>query len=56
MIDGTLPDAHAGLKPVCRRLLYAMNGKGLLSNRPYRKAVQAGGRRAAAPHHAAGCR
>ena len=34
------PDARDGLKPVQRRILYAMFEMGLLSNRPYRKSAR----------------
>ena len=35
IISRALPDVRDGLKPVHRRILYAMNQEGLLSNRPY---------------------
>jgi len=37
IIARALPDVRDGLKPVHRRILYAMNQEGLLSNRPYSK-------------------
>jgi DNA gyrase subunit A len=39
IISRALPDVRDGLKPVHRRILYAMNQEGLLSNRPYSKSV-----------------
>lgn len=38
--DRALPDARDGLKPVQRRILYAMYRLGMLSNRPYRKSAR----------------
>jgi len=35
-----LPDVRDGLKPVQRRILYAMQGLGLFSNKPYRKSAR----------------
>jgi DNA gyrase subunit A len=35
-----LPDVRDGLKPVQRRILYAMNELGLQSNKPYRKSAR----------------
>ena len=40
IVSRALPDARDGLKPVHRRLLYAMNAMGLLPNRPYRKTAR----------------
>ena len=37
IIGRALPDVRDGLKPVHRRVLYAMYREGLLSNRPYSK-------------------
>ncbi len=37
IIGRALPDVRDGLKPVHRRVLYAMFREGLLSNRPYSK-------------------
>jgi DNA gyrase subunit A len=37
IIGRALPDVRDGLKPVHRRILYAMSEMGLASNRPYRK-------------------
>lgn len=37
IIGRALPDVRDGLKPVHRRILYAMYGEGLLSNRKYSK-------------------
>lgn len=39
IIGRALPDVRDGLKPVHRRVLYAMNEMGLLSNKPYRKSA-----------------
>ncbi|MEE2678596.1 MAG: DNA gyrase subunit A [Myxococcota bacterium] len=39
IISRALPDVRDGLKPVHRRILYAMQQEGLLSNRPYSKSV-----------------
>lgn len=38
--DRALPDARDGLKPVQRRILYAMYKLGLFSERPYKKAAR----------------
>lgn len=35
-----LPDVRDGLKPVHRRILYAMYDNGILSNRPYKKSAR----------------
>ena len=40
IIGRALPDARDGLKPVHRRVLYAMHEMGLTFNRPYRKAAR----------------
>jgi DNA gyrase subunit A len=40
IIGRALPDVRDGLKPVHRRVLYAMDEMGLASNRPYRKAAR----------------
>src|SRR5574337_1622571 len=40
IIGRALPDARDGLKPVHRRVLYAMHEMGLAFNRPYRKAAR----------------
>lgn len=40
IIGRALPDARDGLKPVHRRILYAMRELGLLPNRPYRKCAR----------------
>ena len=37
IVGRALPDARDGLKPVHRRILYAMYELGLTSGRPYRK-------------------
>jgi len=37
IVGRALPDVRDGLKPVHRRVLYAMNESGLQPNRPYRK-------------------
>ena len=39
IIGRALPDVRDGLKPVHRRILYAMNQEGLLSNRAYSKSA-----------------
>src|SRR4051795_4664849 len=43
IVGRALPDARDGLKPVHRRVLYAMRESGLLPNRPYKKAATTGG-------------
>ncbi len=40
IVGRALPDARDGLKPVHRRILYAMYELGLTSNRPYRKCAR----------------
>jgi DNA gyrase/topoisomerase IV subunit A len=40
IIGRALPDVRDGLKPVHRRVLYAMRQMGLASNRPYRKCAK----------------
>jgi DNA gyrase subunit A len=40
IIGRALPDVRDGLKPVQRRILYAMHEMGLTSNRPYRKCAR----------------
>ncbi len=40
IIGRALPDVRDGLKPVHRRVLYAMDEMGLAFNRPYRKAAR----------------
>ncbi len=39
IISRALPDVRDGLKPVHRRILYAMNQEGLLPSRPYSKSA-----------------
>ncbi|MBW2274038.1 MAG: DNA gyrase subunit A [Deltaproteobacteria bacterium] len=39
IISRALPDVRDGLKPVHRRILYAMNQEGLMPNRPYSKSA-----------------
>ena len=39
IVSRALPDVRDGLKPVHRRILYAMNQEGLASNRPHTKSV-----------------
>jgi len=39
IVGRALPDVRDGLKPVQRRILYAMAEAGLLSNRPYKKSA-----------------
>ena len=38
IVGRALPDVRDGLKPVHRRVLYAMHDAGLQPNRPYRSA------------------
>ncbi|MBN2143784.1 MAG: DNA gyrase subunit A, partial [Candidatus Aureabacteria bacterium] len=40
IIGRALPDARDGLKPVHRRILYAMNEMGLIHNRPFKKSAR----------------
>ena len=40
IIGRALPDVRDGLKPVHRRILFAMKGLGLESNKPYRKCAR----------------
>ncbi|MCD6318694.1 DNA gyrase subunit A [Candidatus Aerophobetes bacterium] len=40
IVGRALPDVRDGLKPVQRRILYAMQGLGLTSNKPYRKSAR----------------
>ena len=40
IVSRALPDARDGLKPVHRRLLYAMDDMGMQPNRPYRKTAR----------------
>ena len=39
IVQRALPDVRDGLKPVHRRILYAMQDEGLLSNRPFSKSA-----------------
>jgi len=39
IVARALPDVRDGLKPVHRRILYAMNESGLTPNRPYKKSA-----------------
>lgn len=41
--ERALPDARDGLKPVQRRILYAMQQMGMFSNRPYKKSARIAG-------------
>ncbi|VEU82617.1 DNA topoisomerase IV subunit A [Acholeplasma hippikon] len=41
--DRALPDARDGLKPVQRRILYAMGEMGLAHNKPYKKSARIAG-------------
>src|SRR5439155_6934269 len=43
IVGRALPDVRDGLKPVHRRVLFAMNESGLMPNRPYRKCATAVG-------------
>jgi DNA gyrase subunit A len=40
IVGRALPDVRDGLKPVQRRILYAMNDMGLTHNKPYRKSAK----------------
>ena len=40
IVSRALPDVRDGLKPVHRRILYAMNEMGMLSNRPFKKSAR----------------
>jgi DNA gyrase subunit A len=40
IVGRALPDVRDGLKPVHRRILYAMNGLGLLPEKPYKKSAR----------------
>ena len=40
IVGRALPDARDGLKPVHRRILYAMHELGLLHDRPFRKCAR----------------
>lgn len=40
VVSRAIPDVRDGLKPVHRRILYAMHNVGLFHNRPYRKSVK----------------
>jgi len=40
IVSRALPDARDGLKPVHRRILYAMNEQGMTPNRPYKKSAR----------------
>ena len=40
IVGRALPDARDGLKPVQRRILFAMHELGLTPNRPYRKCAR----------------
>ncbi|MCD5390337.1 DNA gyrase subunit A [candidate division NPL-UPA2 bacterium] len=40
IVGRALPDVRDGLKPVHRRILYAMQGLGLSSNKPYKKSAR----------------
>ena len=46
IVSRALPDVRDGLKPVHRRILYAMNELGLVPGRPYKKSRDGGRRRA----------
>ena len=39
IVSRALPDVRDGLKPVHRRILYAMNESGLTPTRPYKKSA-----------------
>ena len=40
IVSRALPDAYDGLKPVHRRILYAMHEMGIRPNTPYRKSAR----------------
>ena len=40
IVSRALPDVRDGLKPVHRRILYAMNEMGMFSNRPFKKSAR----------------
>ncbi|HTL47966.1 MAG TPA: DNA gyrase subunit A [Verrucomicrobiae bacterium] len=40
IVGRALPDVRDGLKPVHRRILYAMNDLGIVHNKPYRKSAR----------------
>lgn len=40
ILDRALPDVRDGLKPVQRRILYAMNDLGLVAEKPYKKSAR----------------
>ncbi|MFM7338852.1 MAG: DNA gyrase subunit A, partial [Bacteroidota bacterium] len=40
IVSRALPDVRDGLKPVHRRILYAMYELGLVPNRPYKKSAR----------------
>ncbi|MEQ1395232.1 DNA gyrase subunit A, partial [Salmonella enterica] len=40
IVARALPDVRDGLKPVHRRILYAMNEGGYTSDKPYRKSAR----------------
>ena len=39
IVSRALPDVRDGMKPVHRRILYAMNNLGMYSDRPFRKSA-----------------
>src|SRR5438046_4430158 len=43
IVQRALPDVRDGLKPVHRRILYAMHELGLVPGRPYKKGATGGG-------------
>ncbi|MBV9521789.1 MAG: DNA topoisomerase 4 subunit A, partial [Alphaproteobacteria bacterium] len=43
IVSRALPDARDGLKPVHRRILYAMNESGYTADKPYRKSARVAG-------------
>ena len=40
IVSRAIPDVRDGLKPVQRKILYAMNGLGLYSDKPYKKSAR----------------
>ena len=40
IVDRALPDVRDGLKPVHRRILYAMNDMGIVASKPFKKSAR----------------
>jgi|GEM_PF-1913484 len=43
IVGRALPDVRDGLKPIHRRILYAMHELGMIAERPFRKCARVGG-------------